>query len=202
MKAIEDAAARLELPLVATFTDSGVSGAAGLSSRPALADAINFLRRGDVLITAKLDRLARDSFLAILIEREIERAGARLVSAAGEGATGENDASATFLRRILAAVAELERSLIQARTKSAMQAARSKGRRVGWIPYGKRLAPDGIHLEPDDAELAVLEEIRKLRVHGATLYGIAETLNERGIPTRHGRPWARSAVQQLLERHP
>jgi site-specific DNA recombinase len=151
-KAIEDTAARLALPLVATFTDSGVSGAVGLKARPALADAINFLRRGDVLITAKLDRLARDSFLAILIEREIERAGARLVSAAGEGASGEDDASATFLRRILAAVAELERALIQARTRSAMAAARARGQIVGRVPFGSRLAADGIHLEENPDE--------------------------------------------------
>lgn len=106
------------------------------------------------------------------------------------------------MRQIIDAFAEYERALIRARTRAAMAAAKRRGQRVGWIPYGMRLASDGRLLEVDANEQAVLREMRWLRLRGATMAGIAETLNVRGIPTRHGRPWQRSAIQQLLERHP
>src|SRR5262245_29589625 len=102
--AIEQTATRLQLHLAQTFTDAGLSGSLGVNDRPALADALNALRRGDVLIVAKRDRIARDAFVSVLIERETARRGARIVSAAGEG-TDTDDPSAVFTRRILDAVA-------------------------------------------------------------------------------------------------
>ena len=41
-------------------------------------------------------------------------------------------------------------------------------------------------MEPEAAEQAVLDEIRRLRQSGATLRGIAATLNHRGHQTRRG----------------
>jgi len=106
------------------------------------------------------------------------------------------------MRQIIDAFAEYERALIRARTRAAMAAAKKRGQRVGWIPYGSQLASDGRSLLPNPDEQAILAEVRRLRLHGATMAGIAETLNQRGIRTRHGRPWQRSAIQQLLDRHP
>jgi DNA invertase Pin-like site-specific DNA recombinase len=190
---------RLGVELVATYTDV-VSGGASLESRPALADALLALRSGDVLVVAKLDRLARDSFNAILIEREVGKRGATIVSCAGEG--NGDDPAAVFTRRILAAVAELERSLIAARTRSALAAAKARGRRTGHLPYGWRVGPDGIHLERHPGEVAVLREIHRLRDRGFALVSIAEELMARGFTTRHHRPWTRQAIGQLLDRHP
>jgi DNA invertase Pin-like site-specific DNA recombinase len=66
---------------------------------------------------AKRDRLARDSLIAVLIEREAAKKGASSASGTGEG-TDSDDPAATFTRRILDAVAELERSLTAARTRA------------------------------------------------------------------------------------
>jgi len=43
-------------------------------------------------------------------------------------------------------------------TKAALGAKKARGERVGEIPYGYRLATDGVHLEPDQAEQAVIAE--------------------------------------------
>ena len=84
-----------------------------------------------------------------------------------------------------------------------MREAKKRGQRVGHLPFGMRCnAADQRMLELDPGEQAVLTEVRKLRERGATMHAIAESLNARGIPTRHGRIWQRSAVQQLLQRHP
>jgi site-specific DNA recombinase len=197
---IETAAQRLGLTVDMVFTDAGLSGSLGIEHRRGLANAINALQPGDTLLVAKRDRIARDAFLSVLVERAVLKKGARTISCAGEG-NGDDPAS-IFTRRILDAVSELERSLIAARTRAAMREAKARGQRVGHLPYGWKLASDGRFLEPDASEQAVLAEVRRLRLHGATMAGIAETLNQRGFKTRHGRPWQRSAVQQLLDRHP
>lgn len=78
-----------------------------------------------MLLVAKRDRLARDAFMIARLEREIAKKGARLVSAAGEG-TDSDDPTEIFTRRILDAVAELERSLTAVRTRAALRCAASE----------------------------------------------------------------------------
>jgi hypothetical protein len=64
---------------------------------------------------------------------------------------------------------------------------RTNGERVGNIQFAYRLCADGKHLEPDPAEQAVLDEIRRLRESGATLRGIgAQPSRNR---TRRGSAW-------------
>jgi DNA invertase Pin-like site-specific DNA recombinase len=190
--------ARLGFPLHQAFTDV-ISGSATLEQRPGLADALSALRSGDVLVVAKLDRLARDSFTSLVIEREVKRRGASIVSCAGEG--NGDDPAAVFTRRILAAVAELERALIAARTRSALQAAKARGRRVGHLPWGWQLADDGVHLEENPVEIATLDRVRWLRARGHAIYSIAEVLTSEGRFNRAGQPFKVGHLAQLLERH-
>jgi site-specific DNA recombinase len=197
---IEHAAGRLGLTLTKVFCDAGLSGSLGLEHRRGLADALNALGRGDVLLVAKRDRIARDAFLAVLVEREAARKGCRIISAAGEG-TENDDPAAVFTRRILDAVSELERSLIAARTRAAMREARKRGQIVGRVPFGHRLATDGKYLELDEHEQQLLTDIRLRRAKGYALSDIAQALNARGLTNRQGRKWRRQFVGQLLERH-
>jgi DNA invertase Pin-like site-specific DNA recombinase len=196
--AIEQTAARLQLHLVQTYTDAGLSGSLSVDERPALADALNALRRGDVLIVAKRDRIARDAFMSVLIEREAAKKGARIVSAAGEG-TSSDDPSEVFTRRILDAVAELERALTAARTRAALRAKRARGERAGCEPYGYRVNGDGKTLHPYEPEQRILSVIHRGRAAGAPLRGIARELNAAGFTTRAGRPWKYQLVAGILE---
>jgi len=67
------AARRLGLELARTFVDAGTSGALGIEDRPILLDAVAALRRGDVLLVAKRDRLGRDVIAMAMIEGLIAR---------------------------------------------------------------------------------------------------------------------------------
>ena len=87
---------------------------------------------------------------------------------------------------LTAAVSQWEREAIGERTRDALSHKRRQGERVGNIAFGFRLAGDGQHLEPDPAEQEALAEIRRLRHEGATLRGIAATLNHRAYRTRRG----------------
>lgn len=194
--AVTKTAARLGLPLADVFTDAGLSGALDLESRPSLFAAVQELKRGDVLIVAKRDRLGRDLVGVAMIERQIMRKGARIVSAAGEGTEG-TDAGAMLQRQILDVFAEYERRLIGQRTKAALQAKRARGERAGNVPFGYQLASDGQTLEkcaPEQAALAILAE---LRAAGFSLRQIATELNRQGFTTRRGTPWRFQYVAAL-----
>ncbi|MGW3796556.1 recombinase family protein [Dermacoccus nishinomiyaensis] len=98
------------------FTDhqSGKSRA----DRAGLSDALRYVRRGDTLRVASMDRLARS---LIDLEQIVSGLTARKVSVefVKERLTFSPDAAAdpfaTFQRQLIGAVAELERSLIRER---------------------------------------------------------------------------------------
>lgn len=193
--AIAAAAARQGLPLTATFADEGVSGAAPLSERPGLSAAIEALKRGDVLIVAKRDRLGRDVIEVALIERLIQRKRAKVFSAANEG--NGDDAAALLQRRLLDCFSEYERALIAQRTRAALRAKRARGERAGNIPFGYRCV-DGVRLEPEPLEQRIFAVIAELRAAGVPLRRIADTLNADGHRTRSGSPWRFQYVANLV----
>lgn len=177
--------------------DEGLCGELPAAERPGLLDALNALGKGDVLLVAKLDRIARDSLVAIMIERQVERDGARLVSAAGEG-TESDDPSYVFMRRILQAAAEYERELIRARTRAALAAKRARGEYTGGkVPFGQRLANDGKTLEVDGAFLAVSAYAQDLHAEGLSLREVGRRLAADGFPPP-GSKWHAEQVKRLL----
>jgi DNA invertase Pin-like site-specific DNA recombinase len=194
--AVQATATRLGLTVVESFTDAGLSGALDLKDRPGLFAALDTLRRGDVLIAAKRDRLGRDVVAVAMLERLVARKGARIVSAAGEG-TESDEASAVLQRRILDSFAEYERLIIGQRTRAALRAKRERGEVAGTVPFGYRLADDGRALLVEPAEQLILALIRELRAGGHTLRAIAEALNRRGFTTRRGTTWRHQYVAGL-----
>src|SRR5688500_10555308 len=199
--AIEATAARLGLNVGGIFPDAGLSGGLALEHRPALLAALEALGAGDTLVIAKRDRLGRDVLHVSMIQRLIERKGARVVSAAGEG-TEDDGPTSILMRQIIDAFSEYERALIRARTRAAMAAAKKRGQRVGRIPFGMALGDDGRTLVPSEDERAILAEIHRLRDRGFALFSIAEELNARGWRNRQNRLWQANFIGQLLSRHP
>jgi DNA invertase Pin-like site-specific DNA recombinase len=195
---IEAWAAREGVSVASWHVDTGVSGGCDLGDRPALGAALGELRAigAGVLAVARRDRLARDSGIAIAIERATEQAGAKVVSADGSG-NGDTP-SDVFMRRILDAAAEHERSLIRARTRAALAAKARKGERVGGVPFGFRVAPDGLHLERDDREQATIATAKTLAAGGLSQRAIAAALAVRGILSRAGRPFAQPQICAML----
>jgi len=87
-------------------------------------------------------------------------------------------------------------------TRKALQAKKSRGERVGHIPFGKRLAADGIHLEDDQTEQAVIETARVMRQEGMSLRKIAAELNGQGFNARKRdrSPWNHVNLHTILKR--
>ena len=182
----------------AVFRDEGISGAK--ANRPGLMDALNALGAGDVLAVAKRDRLARDTFYSLWIEKEAKRRGASIVSAAGEG---NGDAPTDVLMRtIVNAFAEYERNLIGARTAAALEQKRKRGEFTGGdVPYGFDLGTDGVRLTQDEAEAEAVELMLELKDRGYSLRQICDELRERGVETkRGGGRWHPTVVSRILKR--
>jgi DNA invertase Pin-like site-specific DNA recombinase len=199
--AIQAWAAREGVSVTSWHVDQGVSGATAIEARPALCAALAALRDhgAGVLVVAKRDRVARDVVVAAMVERAAAGAGARLVSADG---TGNGDAPADlFMRGVIDCAAQYERGLIRARTKAALAAKSAKGERVGEIPYGYHLAADGVRVEADEAEQAVLGAVADLRAAGLSHRAIVRALADRGLVSRSRRPFGQTQVARMLGRH-
>ena len=192
-------AARQGETVAAFFSDEGVSGSKSLEHRPALLELLAGLKRGDVVLVAKRDRVARDVVISAMTEAAIERKGARLVSAAGEGSEDDSPAG-LLMKRLIDSFAEYERAVIASRTKAALQAKKRRGERVGAVQYGHKLAEDGIHLEPCEAEQAVIREARRLRDGGMSLGGVAAELTKQGLFSRVGRPFVAQQIKNMIAR--
>jgi site-specific DNA recombinase len=185
---------------IAIVLEDSMSGGLPLAKRTVLLDALTALTRGGILLVAKRDRLSRgDMMTTAMIEAAVKRAGARIVSAAGEG-TESDDPASVLMRRIVDAFGEYERLLIKARTRAALLAKKARGERYGQVPYGHRLAGDGVRLVPDPAEAATVALIIELRAAQMPLRAIAGELDRRAVPTKSGRPWRHSTVHDVLKR--
>ena len=167
--------------LVDVVVDGGES--AKSLERPGLQRIMGMMdgREMDAVVVAKLDRLTRSvKDLADLLER-FNRCGVALISISESLDT--QSAAGRLVLNIMTAVSQWEREAIGERTRDAMRHKKSKGERVGNIPFGYQLSDDRKHVEPNPAEQAVLSRIRKLRAEGYTLRGIADKLNRGSMRT-------------------
>ncbi len=196
LDAQHDACLRVAGELVSVYRDEGVSGKTGLDKRPALLEAIAELGKGDTLIVAKRDRLGRDPLVVAMIESAVQRKGARIVSAAGEG-TDSDSPTDILMRRMVDAFAEYERLIIGARTKAALQAKKARGERTGSIPYGYR-CDDGVNLIKDELEQAAIEVIKEMNDRGLSLRNIAMRLERLGYLPR-GKSWHPQSISNILK---
>lgn len=154
--------------------------------RPGIIRALRLLAAGEaeVLVVAKFDRLSRSvgDFAALAT-----RAGAEgwAIVALDLGGLDTATPIGEFVANVTAAVAQLERRLIGARTKAALAQRRARGLRHG---------------RPSQIPHQVLRRITDERAAGATLAAIADRLNRDQVPTvRGGVRWHRSTVDRALQ---
>jgi len=184
--------------LVGIETDAGASAAT--LERRGLTRALAMLERGEAeaLIVPKLDRLARSvRDLDTLLTRYFAAGRYSLISVADYVDT--RTAGGRMTLNFHMSVAQWEREIISERTKAALAHKRQAGERVGQIPYGYRLAPDGVRIEADPEEQLVVARIRAWRASGHSLRGIVKQLNAERTPAR-GVAWYRPTVTAIIER--
>jgi len=146
-----------------------VSGAG--KARPQLEALLEHLRKGDVVVVWKLDRLARSLKDLVSLVNQIQEKGASFQSVNDQIDTTSAHGKFTF--HIFASLAEFERDIIRERTKAGLAAARARGR-VGGRPKGlskkaqhKAILAERLYLE---GELSISEICEQLSISKGTLY--------------------------------
>ncbi|WP_206073961.1 recombinase family protein [Pseudarthrobacter sp. AG30] len=119
-----------ELGATRIYFDHGLTGTN--RDRPGLREAMAAVRESDVLVVAKLDRLARSLPDARDIVEELTSMGVSLQL--GTSVHDPKDPTARLLYNALAMVAEFESDLIRSRTRQGMQLAKARGRLRGKQP--------------------------------------------------------------------
>lgn len=118
--------------------------------RPQLTRLLDHIREQDVLVVARLDRLARSTRDLLEIAELLRDAGAGLRSL-GEPWADTTSAAGRMVLTVFAGMAEFERALIHQRTSSGRDAAMKRGVRFGrpvkltaeQISLGQRLIDEG-----------------------------------------------------------
>src|SRR5216684_1688776 len=100
------------------FVDEGASGAK--ASRPEWDRCLAQLRKGDVLVAVKLDRIGRSIRNLIDVAEMLRERGVDLVIL--DQAIDTTTPAGRFMFHILAALAEMERELIRERTRDGLAA--------------------------------------------------------------------------------
>lgn len=101
-------------------------------SRPGLDACLKALRKGDVLVVWKLDRLGRDLRHLVNVVKDLTDRQIGLRVLAGQGAQIDTTTPAgRLIFGIFGALAEFERELIRERTLAGLMAARARGRKGG-----------------------------------------------------------------------
>jgi DNA invertase Pin-like site-specific DNA recombinase len=183
------------LELVGEFVDVETGkGSDALDRRPQLKAALAAAKRLKCPVAvAKLDRLSRDvHFISGLMARRVPFVVAEL------GADVD-----PFVLHLFAALAEKERSLISARTRQALAAAKARGVILGSpkLSKARESAVASIKAGADQHAANILPIIREAQKAGATtLRALADALNARGISTPRGGTWHAMSVKNVLDR--
>jgi DNA invertase Pin-like site-specific DNA recombinase len=184
-----------DLEVVAIVEDAGVS--AKTLDRPGLSKVLAMVAAGEVegVLVAKLDRLTRSvRDLGELLDGAFKR-GALL--SVGEQ-IDTRTAAGRLVLNILGSVAQWEREAIGERTSAALQHKRSRGELVGGVPYGFRVAADGVALEADAGEQEVIAVARELVAGGLSLRKVAAGLAARGYASRSGGEFHAQQIKRMV----
>ena len=147
-----------------------VSGAA--RHRPQLEKLIEHLRRNDVLVVTRLDRLARSTAQLLRIAERITDKKAGLQSL-DEPWADTTSPSGRMVMTVFAGIAEFERTLILSRTEEGRRAAQARG-----VAFGrpKKMPPDQQQLARDLVAngTSISTVARTFNVHPATIYRLLD----------------------------
>ena len=183
------------LTVARMFVERGVSGSVRLTDRPEGAALLDLARPGDVIITAKLDRMFRSALDALDVLGRLQARGVSLhMIDLGGDVTGNGISKLVFT--ILSAVAEAERDRIRERVGQMKSDQRSRGRYLGGIvPFGFTVE-DGA-LVPHQGQQEAVALARRLRAGGSTMRAVKADLADVGHTLSLG------AVHRLLKaEHP
>src|SRR5271166_1235457 len=154
------------------------------AERPKLKEAIKFMRKGDTLVVAKLDRLARSVSNYAEIEKELAKKGValRVLNLGVDTSTP----TGRLIHNTLIGIAQFEREMMLERQREGIAKAKREGKYMGRKPTAREKA----------------NEVKALAAEGL---GAVEIANRLGIGRvsvwriLNGTPEAEAKMQERVE---
>jgi DNA invertase Pin-like site-specific DNA recombinase len=206
--AIEAWARRESVEIRSWHVDLGIGGDTPIAERPGLVSAYRAVREeaAGVLVAAKADRFAHDQLVCWLIERAALTQGATIRTADGASGLTTADSEAplreqenkSWTRSTIDLARAYDRVTLRARIRASLAEKRARGERVGTVPFGYRLSSDGVHVEPDEREQAVVDTVRRLTHEGLSQRAIVAHLAACGVTGRTGAPLRQTQIANIL----
>lgn len=177
---------------VVEFKDAGISGKS--TDRPEFQRMMDAARAGSVqvVMAAKLDRIARNTIDFLQTADELQKFGCRLVMLEPDIDYGTS--TGQVMATMFAAFAQWERTLISERVMGGKMEQAQAGEFNGSpIPFG--YSPDWTVI---DAEAVTVRRIFADFNAGVPLSVIADRLNAAGIATRNGKAWRHQQIKHIV----
>jgi len=141
----------------------------GRWGRPELHRLVDRLRKRDVLMVWKLDRLSRSLRDVLTIMERLSEAGAGFRSLTE--AIDTTTPAGRMMMRMVGAFAEFERAMLRERTKAGLDSARREGRIGGRSPKLSTQQQDEIRKVVSKGYKTAADAARLFKVHPATVSG-------------------------------
>lgn len=177
---------------VAVYSDAGVSATIPLRKRPSGKELLEVAKKGDFVFAAKLDRMFRSASDALNMAEIFKEKGINLVLFDLGSDPVNGSGISQFFFTVIAAVAQLERTMIRERMLSGKKAKKANGGHIGGkTPYGYKVvgkAREAV-LVPVEEEQKVIAAVRQRLAEQATIAETERYLNEQGYVSRSGKPF-------------
>ncbi len=139
----------------------------GRWDRPQLKRLLDQLRKGDVMVVWKLDRLSRSLRDVLTLMDKLGEAGAGFLSLTE--AIDTTTAAGRMMMQMVGAFAEFERAMLRERTQAGLQAARREGRIGGRRPKLSERQQAEIGKMVESGQRTAADAARLFEVHPATV---------------------------------
>lgn len=192
------------IELLHVFEDAGVSGANDVAKRKGLNNLFDYCKENRVnkVIITKMDRLARDLYIQLWIEKELKIYDIEVLSINEDNLNGD-DYMTKAMRQMVGVFAELEKNRISDRLLRGRRTKANKGIKAsGNTPIGYRYQYSEQGKNPvvviDAQKAEIVKKIFSSYLKGYSLQKIANELNRKFITTERGNEWSKQTIQKIL----
>ena len=154
------------------------------------------------VIVTKMDRLARDVYIQLWIEKELKIHDIQIISISEDNLNGD-DYMTNAMRQMVAVFAELEKNRISDRLVSGRRNKAESGQKAsGNCPFGYKYQYDKQGKNPvvvlDGPAAQTVKDIYTMYLQGRSLQRIADYLNQLNVKTSRNNNWSKQAVKVIL----
>lgn len=188
-----------DIAIMDWFVDEGVSGAD--PHKPGLDAIVTGAATNppiELVVTAKNDRISRKVEYYYAYKIKLHEVGLEIVSVAED--FGRDGMFTPILEALTAAMAEVERGMITARTAGGRKVKASRGGYSGGrTPYGYVVDKNVRGMVINEEQAKVVRMIFDMKSKGYTFQHIMDELNAQGYTNRSGGKWSISSIQVILD---